>query len=574
MTTQKCEYCLSNFRALKPHLTRCKAKIEFDKNQIIKINTEKKFDENYKLYNSKLDRLPNDMLFIIKSFLIYNPNNNNKDEYCSYRKLYKEYINYCIVSKKIYNIFYPSFDNILIYKNNLKEERETRICKSTAKTHYKLKDDELEYDLHYYLVRNPHYSSSPPMKVYQIADILDYMCKKYGTKQKHNEELELKESKKEESREKREKARDNRIINFDKLMKSYNYFKTDIIYKKFYDDYIDKGSPGLKKIEEEIKTYIKIKKREMEINKLFQENIYLKKYINHDIVKKYIIDYNEQINDVLIKIQEINNRELQIKSEFIKNDLYYDQQKHHYIHRNIINNFVENNEGTINDIIFLIKGKEIRRSNILIEFSRNMLNYHEEMKRHDVEKIIKNYIDSNIGDLNNIVNNIVEKRDRKNNLKQLFLENNIPYNENLRLCKDYIENGQSDCYDIVYKIAKKNFLFKNANYRQEFLKIRVKNMDFTYEAVHILVTDITLKKWCKLNKSCKNINVPKILYDEIKNICDNVDLSEVDITPNIEYYNNPNNIKCKCQQAGTVWCGMCKGCCNDSFCIKHSKIYL
>jgi hypothetical protein len=34
-----CEYCSNQYRkySLKQHLTRCKSKIEFDKNQIIKI---------------------------------------------------------------------------------------------------------------------------------------------------------------------------------------------------------------------------------------------------------------------------------------------------------------------------------------------------------------------------------------------------------------------------------------------------------------------------------------------------------------------------------------------------------
>ena len=181
----KCEYCLNEYRksSLKQHLTRCKAKIEYDKNEIIKINTSKKFSENINFVNNKLDNLPNEIIFLITSYLI---DDLDKDEYCSYRRLYKEYLNICFVSKRIYNILYPSFESILIFKQNLYEERNKRICKSTAKSLYKLSESQLEDDIPYILVKNPHYRSSPPMKIYQIADILDYMYDKYQSKDNHD----------------------------------------------------------------------------------------------------------------------------------------------------------------------------------------------------------------------------------------------------------------------------------------------------------------------------------------------------------------------------------------------------
>ena len=182
-----CEYCSNQYRkySLKQHLLRCKSKIEYDKNQIIKINCNKKFEENYNKNINRFENLPNEIIKIIVSYLI----EGMKDEYCSYRRIYKQYLNICFTSKRIYNIVYPSYDQILIFKNNLKEERNKKICKSTAKSTYKLSEHELEDLIPYDLYVNPHYRSSSPMKLYQIADVLDYMFEKYRFKQNHLNQL-------------------------------------------------------------------------------------------------------------------------------------------------------------------------------------------------------------------------------------------------------------------------------------------------------------------------------------------------------------------------------------------------
>ena len=147
----KCEYCSNEYRkaSLKQHLSRCKMKIEHDKNEIIKITSSKKFIENHNIeltVKNDFNNIPNEIIFIIVSYLF----DGNKDEFCSYRRLYKEYLNICFLSKRMYNILYPSFETILIYKKNLRDERENRICKSTAKSNYKLTDSELEYKIDYY----------------------------------------------------------------------------------------------------------------------------------------------------------------------------------------------------------------------------------------------------------------------------------------------------------------------------------------------------------------------------------------------------------------------------------------
>jgi len=61
----KCEYCSNIYRksSLKQHLMRCKAKIEYDKNEVIKINSSKKFIENNDDTKNKLDNLPNEIIF-------------------------------------------------------------------------------------------------------------------------------------------------------------------------------------------------------------------------------------------------------------------------------------------------------------------------------------------------------------------------------------------------------------------------------------------------------------------------------------------------------------------------------
>lgn len=207
----KCEYCSYEYRkySLKQHLLRCKSKIEFDKNQIIKINSSKKFIEIYNKNISLFENLPNEIIKLIVSYLF----EGIKDEYSSHRRICNEYLNISYVSKRIYNIIYPSYEQILIFKNNLKEEKDKRICKTTAKSNYKLSESELENLIPYSLYSNPHYRTSSPMKLYQITDILDYMYNKYHSKQNHTNQLLIKEEKKKNLRQKRYIALNNKKIN-------------------------------------------------------------------------------------------------------------------------------------------------------------------------------------------------------------------------------------------------------------------------------------------------------------------------------------------------------------------------
>ena len=253
---EKCDYCQSEFRkyGLKPHLQRCKAKIEYDKNNIIKKICKKKFEIDYGQHiqsDSWLDKLPKELLKIIISYL-----EGTSDKYYSYRRFFRDYLGYCTISKRLYNIFYPSFELILVFKENLKNERDKRICKSTAKAEYKLSDDELENKIIYVMFKNPHFSSSPAMKLYQLADVLDYLYDKYGSYKEHKKLLDLEEAKKEQAREKRENDRINRVESFNALMNKYALNDGQELYNVFYNNYVNKSKLGIRKMETMIQMYL------------------------------------------------------------------------------------------------------------------------------------------------------------------------------------------------------------------------------------------------------------------------------------------------------------------------------
>ncbi len=264
MQKNTCEYCKKEFGKynLKKHLQTCKAKVEYEKNQVIRDVCNKKFFLDYSKNDfSPLTNLPKDLIIIVFSYI-----EGDKDKYCSFRKMYKEYVNYCLVSKKIYNLIYPEYEKILEYKVHLKEEREKRICKKTAKTVYKLSDEELDNNIPHELYKNPHFSSSSPMKVYYSADVLDYVKGKYGSYSNHQNLLLQEYNRKQELKTKKQEAANLRNTKFIELMKKYNIIQGNYLYNKFYKDYVDKGKIGIKKIEEHICSIINKSSGENNIN--------------------------------------------------------------------------------------------------------------------------------------------------------------------------------------------------------------------------------------------------------------------------------------------------------------------
>jgi len=558
----KCEYCLNVYRksSIKQHLLRCKEKIEYDKNEIIKINSSKKFIENNDFQNNKLDDLPNEIIFLITSYLM---DDLNKDEYCSYRRLYKEYLNICFISKRIYNILYPTFETILIFKKNLYEERDKRICKSTAKSLYKLTETQLEDDIPYILVKNPHYSSSPPMKIYQIADILDYMYDIYQSKDNHDNLLMIKEQKKEISREKRNIAKEKRDINFNKLMNSYNLNNNTDIYQDLYDDYINKGTPSLKKIEEQIKYYIECKKRK---NNIFSEiaKRNLDKYKTHSFITEYIEEGHCKLEETIEYIQNIYNRETELKNMFIENNLIFEIEYNVYHQKSIIYNYIENNIGNSLDIVQCIAGKNDRKYKLMEEFHKNNLILKVEKKKNNECTMINDFIEYNKGSIESIIEYIIGKKNRELNI------NNMVLNHNLAICKRYIENSNENLEDVKNKIYVHRFFIQHTNFKEEIINIRKYNIDDDYGVVSELAKKKALRNWCKKYNSYETAiseqYLPHILYKDINDIYNNI-LDEKDI----DFKNIKNaQIKCKCDNVASIICKHCKHCCNIDFCIRHN----
>jgi len=579
MTTKKCEYCLNNFRVLKQHQLRCKSKIEYDKNQLIKQSSSKKFDENYDIQNNNnnnkfkinIDILPDDLLYIIKSYIISdNPDNEYKDRYCSYYKLYKQRMNYCYISKKLYNIFYPKYEDIMVYKKNLKDERETRICKTTAKTDYGLKENELEDEIDYDLYHNPHYRSSPPMKLYQIRDILDYMAKKYGTYENHMNQLEEIKIKKALLKEKRDILQEKRKENIEKLFDSYD---VDIspMYNKYYDEYINKGSPGLKTIKEEIQIFIGKEKRKNEIKDMLDKNSWQKyrKEINN-IILDYIDNNINTCQYIFETIQNIHDRDILLNNLFLENNLSLNELTKDLIHGKLINDFIYNNNGSPETIVNIFVDKTIRKQEVNDKLTENNINNKKTFKNATITKRLNDYIELNIGNIDEIIAMIIEKNNRKIELEILLQNNNILLmNMCNRICLNYIDNGIGNINTIVDDIIINNFYRKYTTYNYEMRKLTLSTIG----------QKIALKKWCILNesyeKAIENTDLPQQLYGEVHKIYEENDMTlNTAITTNVINNNNNNNKhsnNCLCGNMGAIACGMCSKCCTKIDCYKHKK---
>jgi len=536
MTSINCEYCLKNYcnkSSLKKHFLICKAKKKHDEIEIIKNNSGKTFNETTIInYNCIIDKLPDDIIRLTMSFLHY----DNKYKYCSYRRVYNEYLNITYVSKRMYNLFNPSFEKIIEFKDNLEKERETRICKSTAKSTYNLKDYELDDLIEHYLVKNPHYSCARPMKIYQIADILDYL---YVTC-KTNVKL---------PKDKKEFIQNNRIINFQKLMEPYGFTQNNTIYNNYYNDYIHKGQPSLKEIKSIIDYYIEQERRKTEITTWLNEND-LNIFINHNIITNYInsID-NKSLQKVIDQISGINNRTNEIKQLFVEKNMSFNSKK------DIIDNYIEHNIGNALNIFECITGRENRKKAIEVASKeKNIIIAGDN---------VKEYIEYNKGTLNNIVEYYV----RKEEIKGIFNQNHYS-----KLCNKYINTGKPSLEYIVETLTEINFYIKYTNYKQIFINIRMNNND--YNDISNTVKHKALINWCKRFKSYEEaisndknkVPIPVSLYNKIYDIFNTTTDTDIDIDIDA---NTVLKFICKCENMASFICGFCNKCCQLKSCIKH-----
>jgi len=85
------------------------------------------------------------------------------------------------------------------------------VCKSTIKSEYNMKDDDLE-DLPYIEVKNPHYRCASQMKLYSLCDVKKKFCKmRECNKNEIEEECEIIKKMKEEDRNIRKQKKDEKI---------------------------------------------------------------------------------------------------------------------------------------------------------------------------------------------------------------------------------------------------------------------------------------------------------------------------------------------------------------------------
>ena len=548
---EKCIYCskLYTERGINLHKSKCKLKF---KSSIIEINSDLKFNESLQKKNI-FNRLPDEILLEINNFLLI------KDNFCSYRRFYKKYIIVLPqVCKRFFNLFYLSHNEIINFKKNILEEKEKNICKSTAKNDYLLKDKELDELIPYKSVKNPHYSSSSPMKIYNIANILDYLGNIYGSESLYYDKIILNEKKKLENKEKTVLTKQKRKENYDILMNKYNFYESEKIYIE-YKDYITKGSPGIKKVEEYIINYIQQEERKnILFQKLEQENILFK---DNEIVNNYINENKYSMEEAYLILKNIQMRENLIKDDFLRNDLNFNYEN---------KNFFEN-------------------------------------------KMIKNYIDEDNITINEIIKYIKDKQERKNILISRLKEHNLQLRSDSELCSNYIEENDNDLDYVVNTMIEMDFYFKYTNYRNEFKNVKYElggyYEDGVYEYDYISISNIakerSFRTWCNKYKNYEdciinikntNLYLPSILYEKIQLEFEKIKKEkkekqhrklmkeirqkykekyqekrpEINKNKHIQKKNH-DCIMCICYNIPSPLCGYCKNCCILESCKKHSN---
>lgn len=501
---ENCIYCKKDYtkRYINLHYKLCKFKN-------INLNIIKKNKiVDHSIDKSIFSKIPHEIMKYINLFI------PQKDDYHTYKKYYKDICNIAYVSKYFYNIFMFSTKEINELKVLCMEEYEKCICKTTAKDDYQLKESELENLIPYSLCKNPHYSTSSPMKLYKLIDILDYLCKTYDTKYNRDKIIMIDYQKKEISYEKRENLKKDRKNNYEELLNKYNLIDNIEIYNKYFE-YIYKGSPGIKKIEIEILKYLEIKNREDNLNKLLTENNYYYKETN--ISKNYINENNYTISEAYNSIVNIIERENNIK----KSDIFLKNTNFNNINKNLIHDYINNNKYSLEFIIDTYNYRYTRRDNLIEELSKYNLKI-----RNDSE-LVKNYINDNLYDLDFVVKTLVEM----------------------------------------------DFYFKYTSYSSDIMNIYE---DDSIERSNIAKRK-ALKKWCNKYNNYEDAilqnYLPLSLHNNVYQIFNFIPEIKI-INKNIVKYGNKNIVKsgkCSCNNFPSPICGFCTNCCLLENCKKHKK---
>jgi hypothetical protein len=556
---EKCIYCSKSYtvKGINLHKKKCKSKLELS---ILENNSNLKFDESkttIKIIRKNIfDKLPDEMLIEIYKFL------SIKDDFCSYRIFYKKYlIPYARILKRFFNLFYPTQQEILNFKKNIYEEKENNICKTTAKNIYPLKDKELDELIHHKLVKNPHYSSSPPMKIYNVADILDYLEKTYGSKRLYYDKLLYESDKKSQNKDKNNSIKEKRKLIYDALMNKYNFDENSEIYIE-HKGYIIKGTPGIKNVKTYIISYIQKEERKIALQeRLTLENIVFRK---HGIVIGYINENKYSLENAFITLKNIQMRENLIKEEFTNQNLNFNEEQKKYKERIMIEEYIFLDKTSLEEIINYIKVKEIRKTTLIAKLEEHGLQL-----RQDSE-VCDNYINNNEQELDYVVNTMIEMD---------FYFKYTDYRDEFKNAKyeygGYYEDGEYEYdYISVSKTAKRRALrtwcYKYKNYEEAIESAKTYLPISLYEKIKIQFEDNEKHK--ELVKQKREKKLQKQQEQKKQQMQEQQQKEETICTSKkIVLEKFSNLFKCICNNIPSPICGCCKNCCYIEECKKHKK---
>ncbi len=508
-----CSYCNKSYKknGLKIHQSRCKSKPNIVENIVKKINKknneidDKKDDEkddeieyiqemeivnktglteetketkekNEIIQTSYIFQLPDELLMIIKKFLI---GSNKKDEFCTYSRKYKNILNISLISRHFKSLFYFKADEIATYKEIIIEERNRTTFKTDAKKTYPVTDTELE-KINYKTKRN-YYGSIT--KIYRHVDIIDFLYKKYGTKDNYDKIMELEDIKKSDAKKKSNELKKKRLEKYNELMKKYGFSKDSELYKEIeIYQYVTSGTPGLTNVENYIIEYIEEKDRERRLE------------------EKLIFEH-------------ISN---QIKNNF---------KEYQYVFQHI-----KHNRHTLDEVIDFLRGVNERTIIMKEKFNEKNIDIdnYGELTNED-KAYIRQHVELNKHDVDYVVRRIANRDIRKTLLIERLESNGLKLRNDSELCRNYIMKGEDDIEYVVNTMIEMDFFFRCTNYKEEFKNAKEDSGYYDYEdrTYHYDYIDVSriakenaLYNWCRKYKSYESAilskNLPKSLYEKVK----------------------------------------------------------
>lgn len=548
----KCIFCNKEYtiRGIKLHINKCKLKNYNVKLELSQIIESKKV-------NSLFNKLPDELIIYIKSFIIY------KDDFCSYKRYCNNLFNLSNVSKQFNKIILQD-ENIYNLKKGYINEYDTVLCKTSVLEKYDLTQNNVENDIKYKLVKNPYYRNASPMKMYHLSDILDFFYNKYHTKKNYERIMDIEMNKKNENNDKNNIMKDKRKINYNSLFEKHNLINDISIYNLYYDDYVKKGSPGIKNIENNILIY----KEKILRNNLLKNKLQSNNYENTDISNKYL---------------------------------------------NSIDNI------SLEDAYNSIRELKFRKQNIKVVFTENNIDYNSNINLHNEGVMMNNYIYKNNIDINEVVKFIVDKIERKQLLIDKLKQNGLKLRNDSELCSKYINNNDNSLEYVVNTMIEMDFYFKYTEYSSEFNKEKPHKYynnnynkygyddddycNYDYILASSNAKNNALHKWCKKYNSYEealNHKLPISLYDKVLKIFEKkaemdliiykkkVEKENIEMNKNDDKIINDNKIifidhkikiekfeknivKCLCNNIPSPICGFCINCCALSICNRHNK---